>query len=138
MPLVALTIEPDRFAPNTEGVRELTLGTDLMDDTYYDTHGYNLLGNAVELRGRARWDNATTVRRLLIAAKFGTEIDAEGNKVNTKVDIRTDSGMTHLATEKVATPVEQFTISVIPTDTRHGTLVMEWGDFRWTAPIVMQ
>jgi len=98
MPLVALTIEPDRYAANAEGVRELSLGTDLMDDTYYDTHGYNLLGNAIELRGRARWDNATTVRRLLIAAKFGTEIDAEGNKVNAKVDIRTDSGMTHLAT----------------------------------------
>jgi len=80
------------------GVRELSLGTDLMDDTYYDTHGYSLLGNAIELRGRARWDNATTVRRLLIAAKFGTEIDAEGNKVNSKVDIRTDSGMTYLAT----------------------------------------
>ncbi len=92
MPLVALTIEPDRFAPNTEGARELSLGTDLMDDTYYDTHAYSLLGNAIELRSRARWDNATTVRRLLIAAKFGTEIDAEGNKVNSKVDIRNDNG----------------------------------------------
>lgn len=92
MPLVALTIEPDRFAPNDVGVRELSLGTDLMDDTYYDTHAYSLLGNAIELRSRARWDNATTVRRLLIAAKFGTEIDAEGNKVNSKVDIRNDNG----------------------------------------------
>jgi hypothetical protein len=98
MPLVALTIETDRFALNDEGERELSLGTDLMDDTYYDTHAYSLLGNDIQLRGRARWDNATTVRRLLIAAKFGTEIDAEGNKVNTKVDIRTDSGMTHLLT----------------------------------------
>ncbi|HEU0037350.1 MAG TPA: hypothetical protein VFQ53_42360 [Kofleriaceae bacterium] len=98
MPLVALTIESDRYAPNAEGVRELTLGTDLNDDTYYDTHAYSLLGNSIELRGRARWDTPTEVRRLLIAAKFGTEIDAEGNKVNTKVDIRTDSGMTHLAT----------------------------------------
>ena len=32
------------------------------------------------------------MRRLLIAAKFGTEIDAEGNKVNAKVDIRNDNG----------------------------------------------
>jgi len=96
MPLVALTIENDRYAPNEEGVRELSLGTDLMDDTYYDTHAYSLLGNDIQLRGRARWDNATTVRRLLIAAKFDTTIDADGNKVNTKVDIRTDSGMTHL------------------------------------------
>jgi hypothetical protein len=92
LPLVALTIEPDRFAPNEEGVREVSLGTDLMDDTYYDTHAYSLLGNGIELRGRARWDNATTVRRLLIAAKFGTEIDADGNKVNAKVDIRNDNG----------------------------------------------
>ncbi|MFN0250189.1 MAG: hypothetical protein ACKV2T_25115, partial [Kofleriaceae bacterium] len=92
MPLVALTIEPDRYAVNDEGARELSLGTDLMDDTYYDTHAYSLFGNDVELRGRARWDNATTVRRLLIAAKFGTEIDAEGNKTTSKVDIRNDNG----------------------------------------------
>ncbi|MGE0397963.1 MAG: hypothetical protein AB7T06_14785 [Kofleriaceae bacterium] len=92
MPLVALTIEPDRYAPNDEGERELSLGTDLMDDTYYDTHAYSLLGNEIELRGRARWDNATTVRRLLIAAKFGTQVDAEGNKTNAKVDIRNDNG----------------------------------------------
>ncbi|MEJ7596594.1 MAG: hypothetical protein WKG01_01685 [Kofleriaceae bacterium] len=98
MPLVALTIEPDRYAVNDEGERELSLGTDLMDDTYYDTHAFSLLGNEIELRGRARWDTPTEVRRLLIAAKFGTEIDAEGNKVNSKVDIRTDSGATHLAT----------------------------------------
>lgn len=98
MPLVSLTIEPGRYEPDESGARELSLGTDLMDDTYYDTHAYSLLGTQIELRGRARWDDPTTVRRLLIAAKFGTEIDAEGNKVNAKVDIRTDSGMTHLAT----------------------------------------
>lgn len=91
MPLVALTIESDRFAVDEEsGERELSLGTDLMDDTYFDTHGYNLLGNGIQLRGRARWDNPTTVRRLLIAAKMGTEIDAEGNKTTAKVDIRND------------------------------------------------
>lgn len=91
MPLVALTIESDRFAVDEEsGARELSLGTDLMDDTYFDTHGYNLLGNGIQLRGRARWDNPTTVRRLLIAAKMGTEIDADGNKTTAKVDIRND------------------------------------------------
>ena len=91
MPLVALTIESDRFAVDeASGERELSLGTDLMDDTYFDTHGYNLLGNGIQLRGRARWDNPTTVRRLLIAAKMGTEIDADGNKTTAKVDIRND------------------------------------------------
>jgi len=91
MPLVALTIESERFAVDeASGERELSLGTDLMDDTYFDTHGYNLMSNGIQLRGRARWDNPTTVRRLLIAAKMGTEIDADGNKTTAKVDIRND------------------------------------------------
>jgi hypothetical protein len=97
MPYVALTIEGGRFDIDEEdGGREISLGTDLMDDTYYDTPGFTLLGNEVELRGRARWDNATTVRRLLIAAKFGSQIDAAGNKTNAKVDIRNDNGASFL------------------------------------------
>ena len=40
---------------------------------------------------------------------------------------------------EVATPaVEEFTISIIPVDNRHGTLVLEWGSFRWIAPIEVQ
>jgi hypothetical protein len=35
----------------------------------------------------------------------------------------------------LATPVDQFTISLAGSDARHGTLSMEWGSFRWTAPI---
>jgi hypothetical protein len=42
-----------------------------------------------------------------------------------------------MKTETLTTPVEKFTISIIPTDARSGTLVMEWGPFRWTAPIVI-
>jgi hypothetical protein len=90
MPHVALSIESDRFAVNSDGARELSVGTDLMDDTYYDTHAYGMLGNGIELRGRQRWDNPTTIRRLLIGAKFGTEIDADGNKTTAKVDVRND------------------------------------------------
>ncbi len=41
-------------------------------------------------------------------------------------------------TETLSAPVEEFTISIVPQDTRHGTLVMEWGSFRWTAPIEVQ
>jgi hypothetical protein len=33
--------------------------------------------------------------------------------------------------------VEQFTISIAPKDAKHGTLAMEWGPLRWTAPIVV-
>ena len=42
-----------------------------------------------------------------------------------------------MRTETLSTPVEKFTISILPIDARSGTLVMEWGTFRWTAPIMV-
>ena len=48
-----------------------------------------------------------------------------------------DLGRGPMTAETVITPVEQFTISVVPTDSTRGTLAMEWGSFRWTAPIVL-
>jgi hypothetical protein len=47
-------------------------------------------------------------------------------------------GMAGIVSEVAAAPVEEFTISVIPVDNRHGTLVFEWGSFRWIAPIEVQ
>jgi hypothetical protein len=47
-------------------------------------------------------------------------------------------GTARITTEELAVPVEAFTISVIPDDAHHGTLVMEWGSFRWTAPIEVE
>jgi hypothetical protein len=49
-----------------------------------------------------------------------------------------DLGKARLATDTLATPVDTFTVSVRPGDSRNGTLVIEWGQFRWTAPIVVQ
>jgi hypothetical protein len=49
-----------------------------------------------------------------------------------------DLGTAALKSDSVGTPVEQFTIAIEPADARHGTLVMAWGTFRWTAPIVVQ
>jgi hypothetical protein len=46
-----------------------------------------------------------------------------------------DIGRAAMATETVTAPVEQFTISIRPRDARAGSLVLEWGTFRWTAPI---
>ena len=40
-----------------------------------------------------------------------------------------------MTAETRTTPVEKFTISISPTDSRRGTLAMEWGTLRWTAPI---
>lgn len=48
-----------------------------------------------------------------------------------------DLDMKAFSTETLTTPVEKFTISIVPTDARHGTLVMEWGTFRWKAPMVV-
>jgi hypothetical protein len=40
-----------------------------------------------------------------------------------------------MATDTLAAPVEQFTISIDSGGARAGVLAMAWGPFRWTAPI---
>jgi hypothetical protein len=47
-------------------------------------------------------------------------------------------GKAPMATETLDAPVEKFTISIVPADAHRGTLAMEWGQFRWTAPIVVR
>jgi hypothetical protein len=49
-----------------------------------------------------------------------------------------DLGTAPMKADSVNPPVEKFTIAIEPTDSRRGTLVMTWGTFRWTAPIVVQ
>ena len=49
-----------------------------------------------------------------------------------------DLGRAAMATDSSTTPVEAFTISIRSESDRRGTLVMEWGSFRWSAPIVVQ
>ncbi len=50
-----------------------------------------------------------------------------------------DLGKAKMITDSLNTPVEAFTISILPgNDTHHGMLVMEWGLFRWTAAIEVQ
>ena len=53
----------------------------------------------------------------------------------TEYDPHFDLGTQHFTTSALKVPVEKFTISIAPTDVKHGTLVMEWGTFRWTLPI---
>jgi hypothetical protein len=93
-----LSIENDRYQPDEDGgVRELRLGTDIMDDIYFDSFDYRLTRNEQLLRGRVRWDTPDAVRRLLIAAKFGSFVDENGLKRASKVDVRT-SGDRHMST----------------------------------------
>jgi hypothetical protein len=56
-----------------------------------------------------------------------------GTGYNGKFDI----GKAPMASAGPSSPVEKFTISIVSTDAHHGTLVMEWGTFRWTAPLVV-
>ena len=49
-----------------------------------------------------------------------------------------DAGTVRMKSDSVDTPVEKFTIAIEPSDARHGTLVMTWGTFRWTAPFAVQ
>lgn len=91
-PNVWLTIEDGRFEPDPAngGRRRLSVGTDIMDDIYYDTADFKLLDNDMSLRARARWDSPTEIRRLLVAAKFGSGIDEWGLKRAAKIDVRND------------------------------------------------
>ncbi len=49
-----------------------------------------------------------------------------------------DLGVARMTSDSVSAPTEQFTISIQATGDRRGTLAMAWGNFRWTAPIVVQ
>lgn len=56
----------------------------------------------------------------------------------TSYDLAQDLGSATIVSERVTPPVEELTIKVLSADATHGTLVIEWGNFRWTAPIVVR
>jgi hypothetical protein len=62
-------------------------------------------------------------------------INRETGQWGTDYDESHDLGTVPMTTETLATPVEKFTITIIPTNAVRGALTMEWGPFRWTAPI---
>jgi hypothetical protein len=47
-------------------------------------------------------------------------------------------GKAPLRTETLSAPVEKFTISIVAADSGRGSLILEWGTFRWTAPIAVR
>lgn len=49
-----------------------------------------------------------------------------------------DLGRAPMTVEGAAEPAELFTIDIVPSDATHGVLAMRWGDFRWSAPIVVR
>ncbi|HET7373092.1 MAG TPA: DUF2911 domain-containing protein, partial [Gemmatimonadaceae bacterium] len=65
---------------------------------------------------------------LIVNKQFGQW----GTEYNEKLNI----GQQRLVVDTTKVPVEKFTISVIPSGARKGNLTMEWGTFRWSAPII--
>lgn len=55
----------------------------------------------------------------------------------TDYEEKSNLGKEPLSVGTAASPVEKFTISIVPAGARKGTLVIEWGSFRWSAPIVV-
>jgi hypothetical protein len=56
----------------------------------------------------------------------------------TEYDRKLDLGKERLSVDTTNSPVEKFTVSIVPAGARKGTLLMEWGSFRWSAPIVVE
>ncbi len=62
-------------------------------------------------------------------------VNGQAGQWGTQYDRSRDVGRAPMQSATLSTPVDQFTISVAANDARHGTLTLEWGSFRWTAPI---
>lgn len=62
-------------------------------------------------------------------------VNRQSGQWGTEYSSAQDLGTVKLTTSEVATPVEKFTISVVAEGAGRGALVLEWGTFRWRAPI---
>ena len=83
---------------------------------------------AAKVDDRARGDSAHGVGQ--------PPVGVGGLRVEHRIG-RSDLSVLFMKSDSVATPVEKFTISITGSDAKHGTLAMEWGPLRWTAPIVV-
>jgi hypothetical protein len=64
-------------------------------------------------------------------------VNKQSGQWGTSYDARQDLATAAMHVDTLKTPVEEFTISIVPDGATRGTLVMEWGTFRWTAPVVV-
>jgi hypothetical protein len=62
-------------------------------------------------------------------------VNGQAGQWGTQYDRSRDVGTARMQSTTLSTPVDQFTISIAANDARRGTLSLEWGSFRWTAPI---
>jgi len=75
-----------------------------------------------------------------IPRKTGVEliVNRQAGQWGTEYNAAKDLGRAPMIVETLTKPVEEFTISINPIMAQRGTLIMEWGTFRWTAPIVIE
>lgn len=64
-------------------------------------------------------------------------VNKQSGQWGTEYNETLDLGKERLMVDTTTSPVEKFTISIAPVGARTGTLVLEWGSFRWSAPIVV-
>jgi hypothetical protein len=64
-------------------------------------------------------------------------VNGQSGQWGTQYDRSRDMGRAPMQSSTLSAPVDQFTMSVAAKDAQHGTLVLEWGSFRWTAPIAV-
>jgi hypothetical protein len=65
-------------------------------------------------------------------------VNKQSGQWGTEYNASLNLGITKMTAETNSKPVEAFTISIVRNNTHHGTLVLEWGSFKWTAPIEVQ
>jgi hypothetical protein len=65
-------------------------------------------------------------------------VNKQSGQWGTEYNPSLNLGTASMISEVNAAPVEEFTISIVPGDQRHGKLVLQWGSFRWTALIEVQ
>lgn len=64
-------------------------------------------------------------------------VNKQSGQWGTEYDRSRDLGATPMKSETANPAADEFTISINGTDARHGLLIMEWGMFRWSVPIVV-
>jgi DUF2911 family protein len=65
-------------------------------------------------------------------------VNGQSGQWGTQYDRSRDVGKAPMQSTALSTPVDQFTISVEAKDARTGALTLDWGSFRWTAPIAVR
>jgi hypothetical protein len=62
-------------------------------------------------------------------------VNKQAGQWGTEYNYSLNLGIAKMISTITTATMEEFTISILSSDNRHGTLVFEWGSFRWIAPI---